>query len=129
MSAMVSEQDLRNLLEIMQDIGDVIHIADREWEDEGEGRGRVVAWIKRQLEVREAQRTKSSSPSHAAMMEAYWAADRQWQLEAELATNGFPAEMSDYELDHPRPRLGDFMKQHRHEATITCPACGTEFQP
>jgi hypothetical protein len=42
--------------------------------------------------------------------EAWFFATHAWLLAAEAATNGWTTELADFEANHPRPRLGDFME-------------------
>lgn len=41
--------------------------------------------------------------------DAWRSADQAWWLHRENVALGYAPEMRDFELQHPRPRLGDFM--------------------
>lgn len=42
----------------------------------------------------------------------HWhAADHAWFLAAEAATLGYATELAEYRAAHPRPNLGDFMRE------------------
>ena len=66
----------------------------------------------------------------AALMAAYDAAVAEWEAYREAHSNGYPAEEEEYERNHPRPTLKEFMMDHRptRTAEAVCPACGFEFQ-
>lgn len=44
------------------------------------------------------------------MMDAFDCAKEVWLNAAEAATRGYAAEMAEYKLTNPTPRLGEFMK-------------------
>lgn len=118
MAAVMSDEELHELIATLQRHS---HISPTT-------RGHAIEWIEQTLRVREAQRTKSRTPAHEEMMEALRAATAQWLHEREQATNGYAAEMFEWERTHPRPTLREFMVKHRHVRTEVCPACGTEFE-
>lgn len=47
---------------------------------------------------------------HCLMMDAFDCAKEVWLNAAEAATRGYAAEMAEYKLTNPTPRLGEFMK-------------------
>lgn len=77
---------------------------------------------------------------------AFSSATAAWELAAEAASNGWATELRDFEANHPRPRLRDFMVQlgsgamapdryrtcscglwHRDE--VACPSGGVDVPP
>lgn len=70
----------------------------------------VVTWM---LALAPRPQVRVSSPGHhwwrEMVTEAWRCADQAWQLHREAVAIGYPTEMREFEAQHPRPRLGDFM--------------------
>lgn len=87
---------------------------------------RLRDWVATAIDVRVAQKTRSRTPFHDDLMDAYETAKHQWEIACENATNGYGAEIDEFRRQHPRPTLRGFLEATRRRSDV-CPLCGQPF--
>jgi hypothetical protein len=53
------------------------------------------------------------SVEHADVVYTFRLMQEDWERQAEDASRGYTTELAEYERDHPRPNLRDFLRQRR----------------
>lgn len=96
--------------------------------------GRCEDFLVTAIDVRRAQQTRSKTPHHQQLMEAYYAAVAAWKAAEEQYAAGYPAEKADWAEKHPRPTFKGFLRAHatRHSTAVesmVCPECGATITP